>query len=139
MGNDTVPCSFVYMIMPIVCVIMFVPYSLIFHLGQCQSEDYDSWYDENAGLWKIMDIPIFFWLFMIMTVIWYTFVLKVFCCGKNSVRRLSMNDSNQLPKYLKPASVEEVTLLFVNTTNCQNTYLSVKYLSIYQMSSYQMS
>ena len=32
-----------------------------------------------------------------------------------------------------------VTLLFVNTTNCQNTYLSVKYLSIYQMSSYQMS
>ena len=90
-----------------VCVIIFVPYSLIFHLGQCQSEDYDSWCDENAGLWKIMDIPTFFWLFLIMTVIWYTFVLKVFCCGKNSVRRLSMIDPNQLPKYLKPASVEE--------------------------------
>ena len=86
-----------------------------FPLGQCQSEDYESWYDENeikergknAGLSKIMEIPTFFWLFLIMTVIWYTFVLKGFCCGKNSVRRLSMIDRIQLPKYFKPASVEE--------------------------------
>ena len=71
-----------------------------FPLGQCQSDDF-SWDDhmgsnynkieENDKSADILDtsgknidveIPFFFWLFLIMVGIWYLFVFRVLCCDK---------------------------------------------------------
>ena len=83
-----------------------------FPLAQCQRDDY-IWYeqtgsdyneiaesDKNADTgfsegWKLyMEIPFFFWLFLIMAVIWYLFVFRVLCCDKtcgNSDVAMGMN------------------------------------------------
>ena len=75
-------------------------------LGLCQSDDYIGYHyfseDETEGVGnkgaaenyensnmrhtgglKIdIDIPFFFWLFLIMAGIWYLFVFRVLCCHK---------------------------------------------------------
>ena len=90
-----------------------------FLLGQCQSDDHIGYHyfneddttgvgakgveenDKNSdiretgGLKIDIDIPFFFWLFLIMAGIWYLFVFRVLCCHKtcgNSDVAMGMNE-----------------------------------------------
>ena len=101
--RQLIPCKYFWRL----CHIFFKLLLIISLLGQCQS-DYYIWdyslYDDieqtgsdhnkielndnNAnnsdfnGSLKYMEIPLFFWLFLIMAGIWYLFVFRVLCCDK---------------------------------------------------------